>query len=69
MSAARRLVSTLDPSRNLVIPFGRGALESRLVIRGTAREKLCIYVSSQAGCNMGCGECHLTATGQTSMRK
>ncbi len=53
-------------------------LESRLVLRSTqsardkkpppSPDKLCIYVSSQAGCNMGCGECHLTATQQTSMR-
>lgn len=83
----KRLVSK-DGSRNFIVPFGNGQLESRLVLRRSTnaalaaaaaaaptkdsdaayRDKLCVYVSSQAGCNMGCGECHLTATQQTSMR-
>lgn len=67
----KRLTSRLDPSVNIIRGFPNGTsrsttrLESRLVIRN---EKLCIYVSSQGGCNMGCGQCHLTASGQTSMK-
>lgn len=39
-----------------------------MVIRGEHNEKLCIYLSSHAGCNLGCGQCHLTANQQTSMK-
>lgn len=64
------LRSQLDASVNFVeaqlVGFLVGFLESRYV-RREARYFVA-YLSSQTGCNRGCGMCHLTVTKQTQFK-
>lgn len=73
MLRQRQMVSLMDKSVNFILrhpsapktPDGSGGfLETRYVRR--TQEKVSVYVSSHTGCRMGCRQCHLTATGQTS---
>lgn len=57
------LKSQLDSSVNFVETQLVGFLESRYVRREP--RYFVAYLSSQTGCNRGCGMCHLTVTGQT----
>lgn len=60
------LRSQLDASVNFVEAQLVGFLESRYV-RREARYFVA-YLSSQTGCNRGCGMCHLTVTRQTQFK-
>lgn len=66
----KTLASAIDPSLNMMRPFGNkgGELETRAVVRGPTFDKLCVYISSHGGCNLGCKQCHLTQNKQTSMK-
>ncbi|BCS83538.1 putative Fe-S-cluster redox enzyme/ribosomal RNA large subunit methyltransferase [Cotonvirus japonicus] len=57
----RRIYSKLDKSVNFILP---NMLECRNVRR--ADDYVAVYVSSHTGCKMGCGQCWLTNTKQTS---
>jgi 23S rRNA (adenine2503-C2)-methyltransferase len=60
------LRSKLDASVNFVEQQLTGFLESRYVRRSP--NYFVAYLSSQTGCNRGCGMCHLTVTGQTQFK-
>jgi 23S rRNA (adenine2503-C2)-methyltransferase len=60
------LRSQLDASVNFVEAQLVGFLESRYVRREP--RYFVAYLSSQTGCNRGCGMCHLTVTGQTQFK-
>jgi hypothetical protein len=65
------LKSELDASINEKKRFGEGYLETRAVVRDGDKllgNKLCVYVSSHNGCNMGCQQCWLSQEGLTSMK-
>ncbi len=57
-------ISKLDKSVNWVIPFGKGAVETRFVQKRS--DYIISYVSSHSGCRMGCQFCYLTQQKQTS---
>lgn len=56
------LKSTIDESVNFVTESKVGSVEARYVRREP--HYISAYVSSQTGCNRGCGFCHLTTTNQ-----
>ena len=58
--------SAEDASVNWDQSVNVGRLEARYVRR--KEDYLVVYLSSQTGCDQGCRMCHLTATGQTSLR-
>jgi adenine C2-methylase RlmN of 23S rRNA A2503 and tRNA A37 len=60
------LRSQLDASVNFVEAQLVGFLESRYVRREP--RYFVAYLSSQTGCNRGCGMCHLTVTKQTQFK-
>jgi adenine C2-methylase RlmN of 23S rRNA A2503 and tRNA A37 len=60
-----RTFRAADGSVNVVAPYGRGHLESRLVWR---EGRACVYLSSHSGCAMGCKFCFLTQQQQTAMK-
>lgn len=69
MLTSRVLVSKKDSSINLVFPYGKGYLESRLVYRPSHQNHnnhLSLYLSSHSGCFMNCEMCHLTHSNQKS---
>lgn len=67
MTSTSYYYSKIDDSVNFVLNKGRPGrfLEARYVRR--TPEVISAYLSSTDGCNLGCGFCHLTTSGQTSM--
>lgn len=58
--------SCQDASVNWERRVDVGSIEARYVRRSA--DYIVVYLSSQTGCDQGCRMCHLTATGQTSLR-
>ncbi len=58
--------SSQDASVNWDKPADVGRIETRYVRR--CPDYFVVYLSSQTGCDQGCRMCHLTASGQTSLR-
>lgn len=62
MGKLRVLHSEIDASVNFIEDHPVGYTEARYVRR--EKDYFICYLSSQTGCNRGCGFCHLTTTGQ-----